>query len=337
MQTNTQISKNNSLPIVDSIKGYFKSKFGTLAGLFVLCLILTISTDSFLTTGNIINVLRQVATNGIIAIGLSYVILIGGIDLSVGSICAASGCFTVMLIMKGAPLAVALILGILSGSLFGFLNGFVIAKTGMPYFIVTLATQQVVRGIGYIFTGGYPITSDNEIFNSLGNGYWGPIPIPVIIMAVIFIIFALILSKTKFGRHMYAVGGNREAARFSGINVQKVIIIVYIISGTLAAISGIILAARMYSGQPTVGTGFEGDAIATSVIGGISFGGGIGTIGGTFIGALIMGVINNGLNLLKIDFYYQLVTKGLVILGAVYFDTIKQKLFVKKKTKESQE
>lgn len=333
MQTNTQVKSKKSLPgIFQPFVTYFKTNYGVLIGFVALCLILTFTTDSFFKMSNIINVLRQVSINGIIAVGITCVILIGGIDLSVGSIVGASGTLAVMLIMKGVPLPLALLAGVLSGALFGFINGYVIAKTGMPYFIVTLATQTVVRGIGYIFTDGYPITSDSKVFNDLGNGYVGPIPVPVIIMVVILIIFAILLSKTRFGRHMYAVGGNREAARFSGVDVKKVQMIVFTLSGVLSAIAGIILAARLNSGQPTVGVGFEGDAIAASVLGGVSFAGGVGTIGGTLIGILIIGVLNNGMNLLKISFYYQLVSKGLVILGAVYFDTVKKNVFDNRST-----
>lgn len=317
--------------IVEPIKGYFRRNYGVLAGLIVLCILLTITSDAFFQVNNLINVLRQISINAILAVCLTFAILIGQIDLSVGSIVAASGCFSIVLLADGSPLWLALLVGILSGAAFGFINGIFVSRTKIPSFIVTLATQTAIRGIAYISTGGYPVSSNNDVFNEIGNGYLGKIPVPVIIMIAILLFAAVTLGRTKFGRHMYAIGGNREAAKYSGIDVKNVELIVFIISGILAAIAGIILAARLYSGQPTVGTGYEGDAIAAAVLGGTSFAGGIGTIGGTLLGALVIGVLNNGLNLLQVSFYYQLVVKGIVIIAAVFFDTMKKDLIKKKK------
>lgn len=317
--------------VVEPVKGYLRRNYGVLAGLIVLCILLTITSDAFFQVNNLINVLRQISINAILAVCLTFAILIGQIDLSVGSIVAASGCFSIVLLADGAPLWLALLVGILSGAVFGFINGMFISRTKIPAFIVTLATQTAIRGVAYISTGGYPVSSNNDVFNEIGNGYLGSIPLPVIIMIAILLFASIILGRTKFGRHMYAIGGNREAAKYSGIDVKNVELVVFIISGILAAIAGIILAARLYSGQPTVGTGYEGDAIAAAVLGGTSFAGGIGTIGGTLLGALVIGVLNNGLNLLQVSFYYQLVVKGIVIIAAVFFDTMKKDLIKKKK------
>ncbi len=199
----------------------------------------------------------------------------------------------------------------------------------MPPFIVTLATMQVARGVAYVYTGGMPIRTMEEGFNIIGIGYLGPIPLPIIYTAVLIFFVTILLNKTKFGRHVYAVGGNKEAAKFSGIDTGKVEIGVFTLLGFLAAFTGIVLCSRMYSGQPTVGEGFEMDAIAATVLGGTSFSGGIGKIGGTIIGVLVIGVLNNGLNLLNINSFWQLIAKGLVILLAVYIDMIKKRREVK--------
>ncbi|MCC8024514.1 MAG: ABC transporter permease [Clostridium sp.] len=304
---------------------YFKRNMGTLIGLFLLCAFLSITTDSFLDSGNLLTVLRQVCINATLAFGMTYVLIIGSIDLSVGSVLALSGVTCVMLIENGFPFGLALPASILLGSFVGLVNGIVIAFTGIPPFIVTLAMQTIVRGFSYIVTNGTSIVSKNEMFNSIGNKYVGFLPIPVIIVAVIIVIAALVLNKTKFGRRMYAVGGNKSAAVYSGINSRRVEICVHVICATLAAVGGIILASRMYSAQPTAGQSYEGDAIAAAVLGGTSFNGGVGTIGGTIIGALIIGFLNNGMNLLQLSYYWQLVVKGIVIIGAVYLDMEKKK------------
>lgn len=324
-QWETVDGKLKQIPAVNYIYLFIKRNWAALLALFVLSLGLTITTDSFFRVDNIVNVLRQVSINAVLAVGITYTLITIGVDLSVGSTVAMSGVLAVALIeLFHFPVPAALILAVLAGAMAGSWNGFVISRTGMPPFIVTLATQLTIRGLAYVVTAGKPITSSNAAFNYIGNGYWNKIPVPVIIMFIVAVVFAVILNKTKFGRHMYATGGNKEAAVYSGINVKNVQLKVYIICGVLAAIAGIMLAARMYSGQPTVGVGYEGDAVAATVLGGTSFSGGVGTIGGVMIGAMVIGVLNNGMNLLKIPYYYQLVVKGLVILGAVYFDTIKK-------------
>lgn len=304
---------------------YVVSNSGILIALVSLIVFFALTTSSFLSTNNVLNVLRQISINAIIAFGMTFTILINGIDLSVGSILAVSQVITIGLLFMGVPIVPALIVGLLLGAVLGLINGFVITKGKIPPFIVTLSMMIMARGFAYVLTGGRPMSFNNEILSFIGNGYIGPIPVPIIIMVICLIITSFILNKTKFGRHVYAVGGNREAARFSGIQISKIEMIVYTISGLLAGLSGVILAARMSSAQPTSGSGFELDAIAAVVLGGTSFSGGIGKIGGVFIGALIIGVLNNGLNLMHVSSYWQMIIKGLVIVTAVYVDSLKKK------------
>lgn len=305
---------------------YLKENMGIIIGLVGMCTILTILSPAFLTKENIFNVLRQVSTNANLAIGMTLAIIIGGIDLSVGSILAVSGTISAGLItLNNVPVPVAVLTGLLVGTLCGFLNGLVIAKTGMPPFIVTLATMQIARGAAYVYTGGQPIRTMVEGFNNIGIGYLGPLPLPIIYSVILVVFVLILLNCTRFGRYVYAVGGNMDAAKFSGINIGRVQIIVFTLLGFLASVSGIVLCSRMYSGQPTLGQGFEMDAIAATVLGGTSFSGGIGKIGGTIIGVLVIGVLNNGLNLLNINSFWQLIAKGIVILLAVYIDMIKKK------------
>lgn len=304
---------------------WMKRNLAAIVALVFLCIFLTISTQTFLVSGNLLSVLRQVCVNCFIAFGITCVLICGGIDLSVGSVVAAAGVLAVRFANSDMPLILVLILPLLFGAVIGLANGYIISHTSLPPFIVTLSMQIIVRGVSYILTGGQPAQSNNDAFNNLGVGNILGIPIPVIFVIVAFIVLYFIMNKTSFGRHVYATGGNKEAARYAGVNTQWVQVRVYIISGVMAALAGIILAARLYSGQPSVGEGFERDAIAASVLGGTSFNGGIGTLGGTTIGVLIIGVLNNGMNLLKINSYWQFVVKGCVILGAVYVDFLKKK------------
>ncbi|MDF2633576.1 MAG: ABC-type transporter, integral rane subunit [Pelosinus sp.] len=305
---------------------FIKENVGILIGFAALCIALSIISPAFLTESNILNILRQVSTNANLALGMTLVIIICGIDLSVGSIVALSGTVTGGLIaFSNVPIPVAVFAGIFVGTLAGVFNGVMVAYTGIPSFIVTLAMLNIARGAAYVYTGGQPIRVMNEGFNVIGAGYLGPIPLPVIYSFIFLVITAIILNNTKLGRHIYAVGGNKEAARFTGIKIKRIEIFVYTFSGFLAAFSGVVLAARMFSGQPTVGNGFELDAIAAVVLGGTSMTGGIGKIGGTLIGVLVIGVLNNGLNLLNINSFWQLIIKGIVILAAVYVDMMKKR------------
>jgi ribose transport system permease protein len=321
--------------IGQKIAGFFKRNYGPLLALFVLCAILSIATTTLLKPLNIMNVLRQISTNALLAAGITCVLITGNIDLSIGSTVAVAGVVAIVLnTMMGLSVIVSVLIAIAIGAAAGFLNGIIRAKTMLPPFIITLATQQSLRGMAYIFTNGYPVQSQNKSFDSIGSGYIGPIPVPIIIMVVMLIIVGVILSRTKLGRHMYAVGGNMDAARHSGISYTKIVVFAYVVAGSLAALSGVITAARMTSGQPTVGVEYGTDAIAAAVIGGTAFGGGFGTMAGTLIGAMIIGVISNGLNLIGVNFFYQLIVKGLIILFAVWFDSAKGNIFKDRRKKK---
>ena len=310
--------------LTKSVKQYFKENLGILIGFFTLCVIVALLNNRFLSRGNILNVLRQLFSNCNLALGMCLVIITGGIDLSVGAIMALSGTLCAGTIAAGQlPIPVAILMGLAIGVLVGFINVTITAKMNIAPFIVTMATQQICRGLVYVYADGLPIRCDNPPFNFLGNGYIGEIPITILYSIFFVIVIWLVLSKSQLGRWIYAVGGNKNAARFSGINVDKVLMIVYSISGFLAAFAGIIYCARMYSGQPTLGNGDETDAIAAVVLGGTSFSGGIGKIGGVVIGILIIAVLSNALNLLGINSFWQLVAKGVVILLAVCVDNIK--------------
>lgn len=302
------------------ITKYIIENLGLLVAFFVMCMIITVIVpDKFLTKNNIINILRQISTNAIIAFGMTFAIVTAGIDLSVGSVVALSGTFCAGFIESGVPYVAAILLGLIIGTACGVFCGYVISRTAIPPFIVTLAMMQMARGCSYIYSGGRPIRTP-DAFGIIGNGYVFGIPIPVIIMITLLIIMSLILSKSTFGRFVYAIGGNKEAAKFSGINTANVIWIVYILVGLMASISGIITASRLYSGQPTVAQGGEMDAISATVLGGVSMSGGSGKIGGVILGALIIGVLSNGMNLLKVPSFYQLIVQGAIILLAVYVD-----------------
>lgn len=298
----------------------FIGKLGPLLGLVILSIVLTFLSDRFLTVDNLLNVTRQVSINAIISVGMTLVILTGGIDLSVGSILAFSGSITAGLLAGGQTLSLAVFLGLIVGAGLGFINGILITRADIPPFIATLGTMTAARGFTLVYTDGRPITGMDEVFRFLGGGYIASIPVPVIIMAVIFIAAYIMLTQTKFGRYIYAIGGNEEAARLSGINTKTVLTAVYTLGGVLAGFSGVIMASRLNSAQPTAGIGFELDAIAAVVLGGTSLSGGVGTIAGTLIGAMIIGVLDNGLNLLNVSSFYQQVAKGVVILLAVYVD-----------------
>ncbi|MGO4271313.1 ribose ABC transporter permease [Paenibacillus sp. TAF58] len=296
---------------------------GSLLGLVLIVVILSVVNGDFLTVGNIFNVLRQISINALIAFGMTFVILTGGIDLSVGSILALSSAFTAGLMASGMNTWLAVGIGLIGGLVMGAINGLLITKGKVAPFIATLATMTVFRGLTLVYTQGRPITGFKEDFAMLGKGYFLQIPMPIIWMVIAFAVLYIILKHTTFGRRVYALGSNEEATWLSGINTSKVKILVYSISGLLAAISGIILTSRLNSAQPTAGGAFELDAIAAVVLGGTSLSGGRGWIVGTLIGAMIIGVLDNGLNLLNVSSFYQQVVKGVVILIAVLLDRSK--------------
>lgn len=308
---------------------YFKDNIGIIIALLVMCIFLMIfptTRSTFLTQKNIFNILRQNASNLFLATGMTMVIILGGIDLSVGSVIALSGCVAAGCVVHlGMPEIFAFLIAIGIGAVVGMANGFVICKTNIPPFIVTLASMNITKGIALVYTQGAPIRCMTDAFKFPGAGYVGPVPTPVILMLIIFVLAVLLINRTHFGRHIYAVGGNAQAARFSGINVSKVKFLVHTFIGVMAGIAGVVVASRLYSGQPTAGDGAEMDAIAAVVVGGTSMSGGSGRLGGTLIGVLIIGVLNNGLNLMGVDSNWQYIVKGFVILLAVYVDFIRNR------------
>ena len=310
-----------------AVKRYLKDNLGILIALAAMILFLCVwpaTAKTFPTKTNLFNLLRQSSTNLMLACGMTMVIILGGIDLSVGSIIAMSGCFAAgAVVWGGMPEIVGLTLGVLSGLMFGLFNGAVIAWTNIPPFIVTLASMNLAKGIAYVFSGGKPIRCMTEAWKFLGAGYVLGIPTPVWTMFLVFFLCVLFLNRTRIGRHVYAVGGNSTAAKFSGISTAKVKFTVFAISGTLAGLAGITIASRLYSGTCTSGNAAEMDAIAAVVIGGTSMSGGSGKLGGTLIGALIIGILNNGLNLMGVNSDWQYIVKGAVILLAVYMDFIR--------------
>lgn len=305
-----------------SSKSNILERLGPLLGLILLVIVITILNNSFIAPSNIFNLLRQVSINGLIAFGMTFVILTGGIDLSVGSILALSSALSAIMMTNGVDPILALLIGALIGLILGAVNGVLVTFGKMAPFIATLATMTIFRGLTLVVTDGNPITNlgDNILFQMFGKGYFLGIPVPAITMLLVFILLYFVLHKTVFGKHTYAIGGNEKAAFISGIKVNRVKIMIYAISGLMAALAGAILTSRLNSAQPTAGTAYELDAIAAVVLGGTSLTGGKGRIFGTLIGVLIIGVLNNGLNLLGVSSFYQQVIKGIVILIAVLLD-----------------
>lgn len=303
-------------------KTSFMEKIIPFIGLILLIIVVSILNPSFLDLSNLLNLLRQISINGLIAFSMTFIILTGGIDLSVGSILALSSAFIALMITSGVDPIIALIIGVLIGFVLGAVNGLLVTKGNMAPFIATLATMTIFRGLTLVITDGNPITNlgDSYLFQLFGKGYFIGIPVPAVTMIIVFVILLIILQKTTFGRHTYAIGGNEVAAKISGIKVNKIKILIYGISGLMSALAGGILTSRLNSAQPTAGTSYELDAIAAVVLGGTSLTGGKGRIVGTLIGVLIIGVLNNGLNLLGVSSFYQQVVKGVVILIAVLID-----------------
>jgi len=304
---------------------------GLCAAIFILTDLLKIGNNSegwiFLELGNIRNILNQISINAIIAFGMTLVILVKGIDLSVGSMVAVAGvALAIFFIQLEIPLLLSYLLVLITGSLVGFSNGIMVTKVKLPPFIVTLASYQIFRGLAFVLVNGQAKFTSDESFKIIGNRFlFGFMPISILVMLVIFVFYQLLLSRTAAGRRFYLTGGNEEAATFAGIRVDRVKITAYTLVGVSSAVSGILLASRLGSGSPNVGVGYELDAIAAAVVGGTSFTGGVGTITGTLIGALILGVISNGLNLLGISPFFQQIVRGLIILGAVIFGSKKRR------------
>jgi ribose/xylose/arabinose/galactoside ABC-type transport system permease subunit len=285
-----------------------------------MCVALTFLSPYFLSQRNLLNVARQSSMNAIIAAGMTIVIISAGIDLSVGSLLAFSSCVMAIPLKAGWPLGTCLIIGLGVGALTGLVNGVLITRGRLPPFIATLGMMSIARGGALVLLIGQPIAGFEENFRWIGEGYVGPLPLPVVIAILVYIVLHTVMTQTRFGRYTYSIGGNEEAARLSGVNIALHKNAIYAISGLCAAIAGIILTARLGSAQPIAGVGYELDAIAAAVIGGTSLAGGRGTLIGTVIGALIMGVLRNGLNLLDVNPFWQQVVIGAVILAAVLAD-----------------
>ncbi len=297
-------------------------KSGSLIGLVVLFVVIACLNSSFIDPGNLKNLLRQVSINALISFGMTFVILTGGIDLSVGSILALSSALMGSFIVGGLDPIFGIVLACLIGAVLGAVNGLVITYGKVAPFIATLATMTIFRGMTLVYTNGNPISglTENEAFLNFGQGYFLELPVPAVMMLIMFGILYFILHKTPLGRKTYAVGGNEKVSYIAGIKINRIKIFAYTITGMLCGMAGAILTSRLNSAQPTAGTGYELDAIAAVVLGGTSLSGGKGRIVGTLVGALIIGTLNNGLNILNVSSFYQQVVKGIVILLAVLMD-----------------
>ncbi|OUM94071.1 MAG: ribose ABC transporter permease [Firmicutes bacterium ZCTH02-B6] len=297
-------------------------RYGMLLVLLAMMVLASLLSDRFLTSNNLMNVTRQVAINAILAAGMTVVILSGGIDLSVGSVLALTGAVGAGMMAAGGNWLVAVLAMLGLGTLLGVVNGFFVAYGQLPPFIVTLAMMAFARGATLVYTNGRPITVLNNAFQWFGHGSVGPVPAPVAIMIIVYLAFYIFLNRATLGRLIYAVGGNERAARMSGVRVNFIKVLVYAMSGFTAGLAGIVMTSRLFSAQPTAGASYELDAIAAVILGGTSLSGGRGSVTGTIIGAFIIGILGNVLNLLNVSSFYQDVAKGVVILVAVLLDRL---------------
>lgn len=300
----------------------YASQFGAFGVLIIICIIFAVMEPAFITSINIFNVLRQVSIYGLLALGMTFVILTAGIDLSVGSLLALAGVAGAAAFKSGFGVAGAIVAAVIVGLLGGLLQGLAISKLKVPAFIVTLGGLSAFRGMALVFAKGQPISSFPPEYTRFGQGLIGPVPIPVIIFAVFALLAFIVLRYTRYGRYIYAVGGNMEAARLSGLKVDAIITSVYLIIGFFAGLSGFLLSSRLNSAEVIAGMGYELTVIAGVVIGGTSLFGGEGGIFGTLVGVLLIGVLNNGLTLMNVSPYYQQVIIGLIIVLAVYLDQL---------------
>jgi len=312
---------------MDSVEfSIFTRRYGIGIVMVLMILILSIVSPAFRTPDNVVSVLLQVSINGILSMGMVFVMITGGIDISVGSMLALTSSVVGMMLLQTQNIPLAILMSVAVTTAAGFMNGFLVAKFKMFPFVVTLATQLVFRGIGYLVSGGYAHSIEVPAFKIIGTGrLFGIIPYPVLIFFAVAVIAYIVLHWTKLGRYVYAVGGNVNAATASGVNVPKTLILAYMISGLCCGIAGLIMTSRINASQPNIGIGYETDAIAACVIGGTSFAGGLGTIPGTIMGIIIIGLIYNGMNLLGISSYWQTIMKGLLIVGAVLLDLLLHK------------
>jgi len=296
-------------------------RYSVMLILLALCVALALLSKSFLTASNLLNVALQTSIVAIVAIGMTFTILTGGIDLSVGSVVALSGALAAgWIVRNGLNTYLAIGLALLVGCALGTISGLLVVKGNIPPFVATLSVMAIGRGLTLVYTQGKPIAGMGQDFVFWGTGKVGPVPVPVLILILALAAAYMVLTRTRFGLYVYAIGGNEETARLAGIKTEWIKIAVYVISGFTAALTGVLLTARLWSAQPTAGVGMELDAIAAPVLGGTSLFGGVGSVGGTLVGAFIMGVLSNGLNLLEISAYYQRVIKGVVFILAVMLD-----------------
>ncbi len=308
-------------PLRTRIAPLWLKRAGLILALAVFCGILNWRNPVFLTGTNLVLVLRQISINGILAVGVTYVLLTGGVDLSLGSLVALAGVVAAHFAHPvGHPVCVPVLMGILAGLLCGAANGWVVTKGRVAPFIVTLGMMTIARGLALVLSGGKPVSNLAPSFTHLGGGVWLGLPIPVWILGAVALAAHLFLQHIRYGRYLYAIGGNESAAWAAGVPVPQIKIFAYLFCGALAGLAGVIQAARITTGQPNTGVAYELDAIAAAVIGGTSLAGGQGGIGGTLLGALLMGIINNGLDLLAVSPYYQQIVKGVIIVGAVWLD-----------------
>ena len=321
------MGKKDEIKASNPIAHYFQENMGILIALIGLCVFLEIMNQRFFTWSNWLTILDNVSKTGFLAIGIMLCIMLGGIDLIAGAGIACSGVLCICCMERWhLPMVVAIIAGLLVGLIAGMANGFIIAYSGIHPFVVTLAMQSILRGVAYLLANAQPVPLYvNEVFPNIGIARVMGIPLPIIYLIILFVIQWLLLAKTKTGRYIYAVGGNETAARFSGINVEKIKILVWTFSGLLCAVAGIVLSAKLKSGQPSTSVGAETDAIASCVLGGTSMYGGTGRTSGVIIGVFIIGVISNGLTLMHLDVNWQYVVKGVIILVAVYSDMVRQR------------
>jgi ribose transport system permease protein len=326
-QTQTQTSRSSGSDRQKTSKAQAWKNFIQVAGilpiLVAICVIFSLVTPNFLSVGNLINVIRQASINIVLATGMTFVILTGGIDLSVGSILGVTAVVGVLVSLVPGLGWFAVPAALIAGVFLGLLNGSLVAYLGLPPFIVTLGSYTALRGVAYLVANGTTVINRNLNFAWVGNNYVGPIPWLVIIAFLAVLASWFVLRRTVLGRHIYAVGGNIRAARLTGIKVSRVLLFVYGVSGLLSGLGGIMSASRLYSATGMLGQGYELDAIAAVILGGTSFTGGIGTIWGTLLGALIIALLNNGLTLMNVSFFWQLVVKGLVIIIAVTIDKVR--------------
>lgn len=325
MNTSTTTGAAVAAPKNKMTPKQFAANYGSLIGLVVLIAVFTILRPKFLGLGNVRNILRMASINGLLAVGMTFVVLTGGIDLSVGAMMGCAGMYSAYFAQTSMDCHwfIAVMIGVLMGLIVGLFNGICISYLKVPAFVGTLGSMSIAQGLTFLITKAKPIPGLSDDFKRIGGGSIGPIPIPIIIMAVVLVICFTLLYKTRYGRYIFAVGGNLNAAHVSGINTKRIICSVYVISGVLAALAGVIMTARVTSGVTSTGAGYETDAIAMVVIGGTSLAGGKGRLWGTIVGILLIQCLSTGLDMLGVPYYVQLIVKGFVVIGAVMLDGLK--------------